>query len=110
MKKNLIYSIILIGGLLFAATLTRAQEPTSKKPVTEQQQVKYTCTMHPEVVQDEPGKCPVCGMQLVEKKEMHKEKKCEKKDSTKMQHEHMKHDTTGGMMQHHMKKDTTSME
>jgi Cu2+-exporting ATPase len=25
---------------------------------------KYTCPMHPEVVQDEPGSCPKCGMDL----------------------------------------------
>ncbi len=31
--------------------------------------VQYTCTMHPEIVKDEPGKCPKCGMDLV-KKEM----------------------------------------
>ena len=28
----------------------------------------YTCTMHPEVVRDKPGKCPKCGMKLVVKK------------------------------------------
>jgi len=27
--------------------------------------VEYTCPMHPEVVQDEPGSCPKCGMNLV---------------------------------------------
>src|SRR5690348_10195040 len=26
---------------------------------------KYTCPMHPEVVQDGPGSCPKCGMALV---------------------------------------------
>ncbi|WP_292273147.1 heavy metal-binding domain-containing protein [Marinobacter sp.] len=26
--------------------------------------VEYTCPMHPEVVQDEPGSCPKCGMTL----------------------------------------------
>jgi Cu+-exporting ATPase len=26
--------------------------------------VKYTCPMHPEVVRDEPGSCPICGMAL----------------------------------------------
>ncbi len=25
----------------------------------------YRCPMHPEVVRDEPGTCPICGMQLV---------------------------------------------
>lgn len=24
----------------------------------------YTCTMHPEVVRDKPGNCPICGMSL----------------------------------------------
>ncbi len=24
----------------------------------------YTCPMHPEIVQDEPGSCPICGMAL----------------------------------------------
>jgi len=27
----------------------------------------YTCRMHPEVVQNSPGKCPKCGMELVPK-------------------------------------------
>ncbi len=27
----------------------------------------WTCPMHPEVVQDHPGKCPKCGMDLVPK-------------------------------------------
>jgi Cu(I)/Ag(I) efflux system membrane fusion protein len=26
---------------------------------------KYICTMHPEVITDEPGQCPECGMDLV---------------------------------------------
>ena len=26
--------------------------------------IRYTCPMHPEVQQDEPGSCPICGMAL----------------------------------------------
>ncbi|WP_079735927.1 heavy metal translocating P-type ATPase [Salegentibacter salegens] len=38
-------------------------EEASLKP----QATKYTCPMHPEVVQDGPGSCPKCGMDLVPK-------------------------------------------
>ena len=31
--------------------------------------IQYTCSMHPEVVSDQPGKCPKCGMKLVKKEE-----------------------------------------
>lgn len=31
---------------------------------------KYTCPMHPEVVSDQPGKCPKCGMDLVSRSEL----------------------------------------
>jgi hypothetical protein len=32
--------------------------------VTEEK-AQYSCPMHPEVVSDQPGKCPKCGMNLV---------------------------------------------
>ena len=28
---------------------------------------RWTCPMHPQIVEDEPGSCPICGMDLVEK-------------------------------------------
>ncbi|MBP2615527.1 CopA family copper-resistance protein [Chryseobacterium jejuense] len=32
-------------------------------------QTTYTCPMHPEIISDRPGKCPKCGMELVEKED-----------------------------------------
>ncbi len=29
----------------------------------------FTCPMHPEIVRSEPGKCPICSMSLVPKKD-----------------------------------------
>ena len=37
--------------------------PVAGKPV-KQQKVKYTCSMHPFIIRDEPGACPICGMAL----------------------------------------------
>lgn len=28
----------------------------------------YTCPMHPEITTDQPGRCSICGMELIEKK------------------------------------------
>ena len=29
----------------------------------------YTCPMHPQIISDKPGKCPICGMNLVAKED-----------------------------------------
>ena len=41
----------------------RAQSASSAG--TEEGQQLYTCSMHPNVVQEGPGDCPICGMDLV---------------------------------------------
>ena len=38
--------------------------PAEKAPAD----AAYTCPMHPEIVENKPGKCPKCGMKLVPKK------------------------------------------
>lgn len=40
---------------------------TSKNGKVQGEKVVYTCPMHPEIIKDKPGKCPKCGMELVEK-------------------------------------------
>ena len=35
--------------------------------VKESENVKYTCSMHPEMISDQPGICPKCGMELIKK-------------------------------------------
>jgi P-type Cu+ transporter len=37
---------------------------TSAPPVEAKPGQKYTCPMHPEIVRDGPGSCPICGMAL----------------------------------------------
>lgn len=55
----------------------------------------YSCPMHPEVKQDQPGKCPKCGMNLEKvgaKEEAAQETKEEMKKETQ---EHAGHDMHG---------------
>jgi len=59
--------IILIAALLFlgmAAFLAlRWLKPDGSQSTGSSGQL-YTCGMHPQVVQDKPGDCPICGMKL----------------------------------------------
>src|SRR5438132_3338393 len=55
---------ILISAIAFATCGANAQLQESDQE-HEQEKVKYTCPMHPEVVKDHPGECPKCGMTLV---------------------------------------------
>lgn len=34
------------------------------KKISEREDVFYTCSMHPQVISDKPGKCSICGMAL----------------------------------------------
>lgn len=60
-------------ALIISGTMVFAQIDTTKKvlPVPQKELQKdaviYTCTMHPDVKMDKPGKCPTCGLALVEK-------------------------------------------
>ncbi|MBN2275915.1 MAG: hypothetical protein JXK95_16420 [Bacteroidales bacterium] len=70
MKKNV---KILLGMLVLATSLTvvgckSSAQKENTKSEREMTEVIYTCPMHPEVEQKEPGNCPECGMALVEKK------------------------------------------
>jgi hypothetical protein len=45
-----------------------ATSPDAEKDTKREAAPKYTCPMHPKVVKDAPGECPICHMKLVEKK------------------------------------------
>ena len=61
-------AILFSAATDFAAHTTNPVSDTAKtKKVKPLAKVQYTCTMHPDVVMDKPGKCPKCGMTLVKK-------------------------------------------
>ena len=36
-----------------------------KKPTEQTSNTFYTCSMHPQIMQNNPGRCPICGMDLI---------------------------------------------
>ena len=65
--------------LVFLSTACSDETPTPSEPLAaamddsalehaaKHLDPKYVCPMHPQIVKDEPGNCPICGMKLVEK-------------------------------------------
>ncbi|NIJ46369.1 Cu(I)/Ag(I) efflux system membrane fusion protein [Wenyingzhuangia heitensis] len=67
MKKYIIYIILLVVGMFFLGwifgdlTSKELTHKHSKETVAKQ---LWTCAMHPQIMQSEPGNCPICGMDL----------------------------------------------
>jgi membrane fusion protein, copper/silver efflux system len=65
-KRYWILTSLLIIGLLGITAYYNTDK--LKKNYNEEAATKtYVCSMHPQVIQSEPGDCPICGMMLIEK-------------------------------------------
>ncbi len=62
-KKPLLASVLVVAALAAAPGLVILSGCRTKGPVAAAQ--KYHCPMHPQIVRDQPGECPICGMKLV---------------------------------------------
>ncbi|HEX5625829.1 MAG TPA: efflux RND transporter periplasmic adaptor subunit [Saprospiraceae bacterium] len=83
MKKNWKHvKLITLGLLVFAIAASCRNKNTGHEghiPDTnsqndsqhEEEKNVYTCPMHPEIIRDAPGNCPVCKMDLVKKESDH---------------------------------------
>ena len=54
---------IILTLLLLAATSPYTVQAADPTPAAAEKTL-YTCGMHPQVIQDHPGNCPICGMKL----------------------------------------------
>ena len=54
---------LLLGWLLFGGS-SKEEADHSQNEVTQTNQM-WTCSMHPQIMQPEPGDCPICGMDLI---------------------------------------------
>ena len=61
-KKYLIISLIVVAVAALGVILT---SPFSSSNEVKTEKQLYTCGMHPNIIEDHPGDCPICGMKLV---------------------------------------------
>src|SRR5260370_14234606 len=60
MKTKLFLSYILLATSLFVAC-----KQQTKQAANVQSKAYYTCSMHPQIHEEHPGNCPICGMKLI---------------------------------------------
>ena len=70
MKKYITYIIILLAGLflgylIFNTTSGESAETAEAHDHSAEETQMWTCSMHPQIMQPEPGDCPICGMDLI---------------------------------------------
>jgi membrane fusion protein, copper/silver efflux system len=62
LKTISLFALVVATFAGGAFWLTGCGQKTDAAPAKEKQ--LYTCGMHPQVIQDHPGNCPICGMKL----------------------------------------------
>lgn len=67
MNKYLKYGLAFIAISIIGFALYFFVGKSGNHSETDHQTEVYTCPMHPEIIRDEPGNCPICGMVLVKK-------------------------------------------
>jgi len=68
MKKFSSINIIPLALALILLAACKGSEHTPPATAAAPKEL-WTCSMHPEIIRDKPGVCPICGMDLVRKKD-----------------------------------------
>ena len=69
MNKKHFLGLSAIGFLSFivliAVLFTACTQKPKASPAKATNKAYYTCSMHPQIHEDHPGNCPICGMKLI---------------------------------------------
>ncbi len=75
MKKLILIAIIAISTSAVVSSCGNSSSQNNLSATITDSSMIYSCTMHQEVISDNPGECPKCGMTLVKQKITAKQKK-----------------------------------
>jgi len=56
--------LLILGGLIGAWLSFSFRATSQTREAASPEKSLYVCGMHPQVIQDQPGNCPICGMSL----------------------------------------------
>jgi Cu(I)/Ag(I) efflux system membrane fusion protein len=67
-NKYVRYGLFVTGGIFVGWLFFHYPHKTEEKQLSTEQvsdATTWTCAMHPQIRMDKPGKCPICGMDLI---------------------------------------------
>ncbi len=61
--------VLLLAIGIMGVACKRSSDAPPDQQVASQPAAVYACPMHPQIRESKPGKCPICGMELVQTKQ-----------------------------------------
>ena len=66
LKQFFLSSMMSLGFFMLSVVIfSSCNEKKQSTEVAVKKDVYYTCSMHPQIHEDHPGNCPICGMKLI---------------------------------------------
>ena len=66
LSKTIVFPLILGLGIFIGWISNTRYPPVSSEIHAHGASEVYSCSMHPQIRQNQPGTCPICGMNLVQ--------------------------------------------
>ena len=68
LKNKVLIIVVLVIGILVGLFIGKSSDKSSIATAQQTEEATHqiwTCSMHPQIRMDKPGKCPICGMDLI---------------------------------------------
>src|SRR4029077_2170627 len=65
MNNKSIRCLFALGFLVFGLVVLPACSKNQSAPFVSAGKTLYHCAMHPQIISDKPGECPICHMRLI---------------------------------------------
>lgn len=64
LNKYISYTLLVLGGIFVGWLLFHSSDEHNRAAESANSEI-WTCSMHPQIRMHKPGKCPICGMDLI---------------------------------------------
>src|SRR5215813_4973188 len=68
-RQKEVATLLFVVAICLTLVFPACKNSEQRRAETATKKEEWTCSMHPEIIRDKPGTCPICGMQLVKKED-----------------------------------------